>query len=47
MRNGSEQLLASKYRLVLAREKALRLQLRRDREAIKEHTHLNNEGDTP
>lgn len=42
--HGSEQLFASKYRLILPSEEELRLELQRDRQAIEEHKNL--EGDT-
>jgi predicted nuclease of restriction endonuclease-like (RecB) superfamily len=45
--NGSEQLFASKYRLILPSEEELRLELQRDRQAIEEHRNLNIEDDTP
>jgi predicted nuclease of restriction endonuclease-like (RecB) superfamily len=38
--NGSEQLFASKYRLVLPSEEELRLELQRDREEIEAHQDL-------
>jgi predicted nuclease of restriction endonuclease-like (RecB) superfamily len=38
--NGSEQLFASKYRLVLPSEEDLRLELQRDREEIEAHQDL-------
>lgn len=41
--NGSEQLFASKYRLILPSEEELRLELQRDRQAIEEHKNLSNE----
>lgn len=45
--DGSEQLFASKYRLILPSEEELRLELQRDRDAIEEHKRLNRTGDTP
>ena len=45
--NGSEQLFASKYRLILPSEEELRLELQRDRQAIEEHKNLSIEDDTP
>ena len=42
--NGSEQLFASKYRLVLPTEEELRLELQRDREEIEAHANLRDEG---
>ncbi|WP_114972918.1 PDDEXK nuclease domain-containing protein [Rhodoferax ferrireducens] len=42
--NGSEQLFASKYRLVLPSEEDLRLELQRDREEIEAHQDLRGEG---
>lgn len=39
--NGSEQLFASKYRLVLPSEEELRLEMQRDREEIEAHTDLS------
>lgn len=45
--NGSEQLFASKYRLILPSEEELRLELQRDRQAIEEHKNLCIEDDTP
>jgi predicted nuclease of restriction endonuclease-like (RecB) superfamily len=44
---GSEQLFASKYRLILPSEEELRLELQRDRQAIEEHKNLSIEDDTP
>lgn len=44
--NGSEQLFASKYRLVLPSEEELRQELQRDRQAIEEHKNLGIEDDT-
>jgi predicted nuclease of restriction endonuclease-like (RecB) superfamily len=41
--NGSEQLFASKYRLVLPSEEELRLELQRDREEIEAHQDLRGE----
>lgn len=41
--NGSEQLFASKYRLILPSEEELRLELQRDREAIEAHKKLSSE----
>jgi predicted nuclease of restriction endonuclease-like (RecB) superfamily len=43
--NGSEQLFASKYRLVLPSEEELRLELQRDREAIEAQKRLRDEDD--
>jgi hypothetical protein len=40
--NGSEQLFASKYRLVLPSEEELRLELQRDREEIEARSHLES-----
>jgi predicted nuclease of restriction endonuclease-like (RecB) superfamily len=45
--NGSEQLFASKYRLILPSEEELRLELQRDREAIEAQHELGNETDQP
>ena len=45
--NGSEQLFASKYRLILPSEEELRLELQRDRQAIEEQKNLSIEDDTP
>jgi predicted nuclease of restriction endonuclease-like (RecB) superfamily len=45
--NGSEQLFASKYRLILPSEEELRLELQRDRQAIEEHKNLSIGDDTP
>ncbi|MBL8397637.1 MAG: DUF1016 family protein [Candidatus Accumulibacter sp.] len=45
--NGSEQLFASKYRLVLPSEEELRLELQRDREDIASQQRLNREDDEP
>jgi len=45
--NGSEQLFASKYRLILPSEEELRLELQRDRQAIEEHKNLRIEDNTP
>ena len=41
--NGSEQLFASKYRLVLPSEEELRLELQRDREDIETQQNLSGE----
>ena len=41
--NGSEQLFASKYRLVLPTEEELRLELQRDREEIEAYKDLRGE----
>ena len=41
--NGSEQLFASKYRLILPSEEELRLELQRDREEIEAHQDLCGE----
>ena len=41
--NGSEQLFASKYRLVLPSEEELRLELQRDREALEIQNNLRDE----
>ena len=43
--NGSEQLFASKYRLVLPSEEELRLELQRDREEIESHKSQHGESD--
>ena len=43
--NGSEQLFASKYRLVLPSEEELRLELQRDREDIETHQKLSGRDD--
>ncbi|MBL8454506.1 MAG: DUF1016 family protein [Zoogloea sp.] len=43
--NGSEQLFASKYRLVLPSEDELRQELQRDREDIETHQNLSGEDD--
>ena len=43
--NGSEQLFASKYRLVLPSEEELRLELQRDREEIEARKNLSGEDD--
>jgi predicted nuclease of restriction endonuclease-like (RecB) superfamily len=43
--NGSEQLFASKYRLVLPSEEELQLELQRDREDIETLQHLSSEDD--
>lgn len=40
--NGSEQLFASKYRLILPSEEELRLELQRDREDIEAQRHLGS-----
>lgn len=45
--NGSEQLFASKYRLVLPSEEELRLELQRDREALEIQESLRGEDKTP
>jgi predicted nuclease of restriction endonuclease-like (RecB) superfamily len=45
--DGSEQLFASKYRLVLPSEEELQLELQRDREAIEAHQHLSKEDNKP
>ena len=45
--NGSEQLFASKYRLILPSEEELRLELQRDRQAIEEHKTLSINDGTP
>jgi len=45
--NGSEQLFASKYRLILPSEDELRLELERDREDIEAQKNLGNEEDQP
>jgi hypothetical protein len=45
--HGSEQLFASKYRLILPSEEELRLELQRDRQALEEHKKLSIEDDTP
>jgi len=42
--NGSEQLFASKYRLVLPSEEDLRLEMQRDREEIETQENLRGEG---
>lgn len=41
--NGSEQLFASKYRLVLPSEEELRLEMQRDREEIEAYKEFNSE----
>ena len=41
--NGSEQLFASKYRLVLPSEEELRLELQRDRDALEIQNSLRGE----
>ena len=41
--NGSEQLFASKYRLVLPSEEELRLEMQRDREEFEAHQDLRGE----
>jgi predicted nuclease of restriction endonuclease-like (RecB) superfamily len=41
--NGSEQLFASKYRLILPSEEELRLELQRDRQALEEHKKLSGQ----
>jgi len=43
--DGSEQLFASKYRLVLPSEEELRLELERDREEIETRRNLKTEGE--
>lgn len=43
--NGSEQLFASKYRLVLPTEEELRLELQRDRDDIETRQNLSDEDD--
>ena len=45
--NGSEQLFASKYRLVLPSEEELRQELQRDREALEIQKSLRDENETP
>lgn len=45
--NGSEQLFASKYRLILPSEDELRLELQRDREDIEAQKNLGNEEEQP
>ena len=45
--NGSEQLFASKYRLILPSEEELRLELQRDREDIETQQDLGREEDQP
>ena len=45
--NGSEQLFASKYRLILPSEEELRLELQRDRDAIEAQQELGDEADQP
>ncbi len=45
--NGSEQLFASKYRLILPSEEELRLELERDREGIEAQKDLGNEEGKP
>ena len=45
--NGSEQLFASKYRLVLPSEEELRLELQRDRDAIEAHQDPRPEEERP
>jgi hypothetical protein len=44
-RVDSEQLFASKYRLVLPSEEELRLELQRDREALEIQESLRDEGE--
>ena len=41
--HGSEQLFASKYRLILPSEEELRLELQRDREALEDLTSPSGE----
>ena len=43
--NGSEQLFASKYRMVLPSEEELRLELQRERKEIEAQKSLHEEGD--
>ena len=45
--NGSEQLFASKYRLILPSEEELRLELQRDRDDIEAQQDLGREEDQP
>jgi len=45
--HGSEQLFASKYRLVLPSEEELRLELERDREALEIQNSLRDEDEKP
>jgi len=45
--NGSEQLFASKYRLVLPSEEELRLELQRDREEIEARQDTRGEDQYP
>ena len=45
--NGSEQLFASKYRLVLPSEEELRLELQRDREEIEARQDARGEDQYP
>lgn len=45
--NGSEQLFASKYRLILPSEEELRQELQRDREEIETQKSLRNEDNQP
>ena len=45
--NGSEQLFASKYRLVLPSEEELRQELQRDREALEAYKKFSNEDNNP
>lgn len=45
--NGSEQLFASKYRLVLPSEEELRQELQRDRDALEIQKNLRDENETP
>ena len=45
--DGSEQLFASKYRLVLPSEEELRLELQRDREEIETQKDMRGENHEP
>lgn len=45
--NASEQIFASKYRLVLPSEEELRQELQRDREALEIQKSLRDENETP
>ena len=45
--NGSEQLFASKYRLILPSEEELRQELQRDREEIEAQKSLRNDDNSP
>jgi hypothetical protein len=43
--NDSEQLFASKYRMILPTEEELRLEMERDREEIEAHRSLESENE--